>query len=101
MCARIIHLMALLGCLMLGSPTLVLAQADQQRVALILSKLPPHKSTAYKRLKARANKPTVQVLTLSKSEIWSVPAGKVDTLTREAARRGVKVVRFGERTTSA
>jgi Metallo-peptidase family M12 len=101
MCARIIHLMALLGCLMLGSPTLVLAQADQQRVALILSKLPPHKSAAYKRLKARANKPTVQVLALSKSEIWSVPVGKVNTLTRAAARRGVKVVRFSERTTNA
>ena len=48
MCARIIRLTALLGCLMLGSPTLALAQADQQRVALIMSKLPPQKSAAYK-----------------------------------------------------
>src|SRR6476661_7765603 len=101
MCTRIIRLMALLGCLMLGSPTLVLAQSDQQRVSLILSKLPPQKSAAYKRLKARADKPTVQVLALSKSEIWSVPVGKVDTLARAAARRGVKVVRFSERTANA
>ena len=101
MCARIIRLTALLGCLMLGSPTLALAQADQQRVALIMSKLPPQKSAAYKQLKARADKPTVQVLALSKSEIWSVPAGKVDTLTRAAARRGVKVMPFIGRTVSA
>ena len=101
MCARIIRLTALLGCLMLGSPTLALAQADQQRVALIMSKLPPQKSAAYKRLKARADRPTVQVLALSKSEIWSVPAAKVDTLTRAAARRGVKVMPFIGRTVSA
>ena len=76
MCARIIRLMALLGCLMLGSPTLALAQADQERVALVMSKLPPQQSAAYKALKARLTTRRFKCCALTKSEIWSVPRGE-------------------------
>ena len=99
MCTRIIRLTALLGCLMLGSPTL--AQTDQQRVPLIMSKLPSQRSATYKGLKALADNPAVQALALTKSEIWSVPAEKVDAVMQAAARHGVDVRPLGERTADA
>jgi Metallo-peptidase family M12 len=97
--ARIIRLTALLGCLVLGSPTL--AQTNQPPVPLIMSKLPPRQSATYKDLKTLADKPTVQALALTKSEIWSVPREKVDAVLQAAARHGVQARPLGERTTAA
>jgi hypothetical protein len=102
MCARIIRLTALLGCLMclmLGTPTL--AQTDRQRVTLIMSKLPPQKSAAYRHLKALADNPTVQALALTKSEFWSIPSEKLDAVRQAAARHGVDVRPLGERTAAS
>jgi hypothetical protein len=66
-----------------------------------MSKLPSHHSATYKALKALADNPTVQTLSLTKSEIWSVPAEKVDTVVQAAAQRGVGARPIGQRTAAS
>src|SRR5262249_107283 len=60
--------------------------------------LPSQESTAYKVLKALADNPAVQALSLTKSEIWSVPAEKVDALVQAATQHGVGVRPLSART---
>ena len=97
MCVRTIRLVALLGSLiwLLGAPAQ--AQTNQQRVPLLMSKLPPQQSVAYKALKVVAGNPTVQALTLTKSEIWSVPAENVAAVVQAATRHGVDARPLSER----
>jgi hypothetical protein len=56
----------------------VLAQAQPERVQLILSKLPPRDSAAYKSLTKYADTAAGQILPLTKSEMWSVSRDNVD-----------------------
>ena len=63
-----------------------------------MSTLPPQQSATYKALKALADNPTVQALPLTKSEIWSVPADKVDAVMKAASQHGVGVRQLSERT---
>jgi hypothetical protein len=98
MCLRTIRLVALLVTLIwLGSDP-ALAQTDQRRVPLVMSKLPSQQSTAYKVLKGLADNPAIQALSLTKSEIWSVPAEKVDAVMQAATQHGVDVRLLSART---
>ena len=101
MFARIVRLAALLGSIIWLGSLPAQAQTDQQRVLLVMSKLPSQQSGTYKALKRAADNPTVQALALTKSEIWSVPAEKVEAVAREAARHGVGVRSLSERTAAA
>jgi hypothetical protein len=56
-----------------------------------MSKLPPQVSTTYRAIKKRAGTPPVQVLTLTTTEVWSVPRDRVAVVKRSAARLGVEV----------
>ena len=93
----IIGLSVVLGCLvwLAGGPAQ--AQSDQERAQLIVSSLPSRQSSAYKSLKALAGNPSVQLLALTKSEVWSVPKEKVDAVTKAAAQHGIGVRLLGER----
>jgi hypothetical protein len=101
MCVRTIWLAVLLGSLawLAGAPAQ--AQTDQQRVPLLMSKLPAQESVAYKALKVVAHNPTIQVLGLTKSEIWSVPAGNVSAVVQAARGHGVDARPLSERTVAA
>ena len=92
---RIVCLTSLLGCMVLPTSGPVLAQEGQERVPLIMSKLPPQSSPTYKAIKKRAGKATGQVLPLTKCEMWSVPKENVDAVTKAAATHGVGVKRLG------
>src|SRR5215831_7952460 len=85
----------LLGCLIWLSISPAHAQADQERIQLIL-KLPPQKSAVYKAIKRLAGKVTGQALPLTKCEMWSVPKENVDAVKRAAARHGVTVKQLAE-----
>lgn len=72
----------------------VLAQAatETERVPIILSKLPPQSSPNYKTMRKRAGEnTTVEVLSLTSTEVWSVPPARIDALKAAAARLGVGV----------
>jgi Metallo-peptidase family M12 len=98
MCKRTISLVTLLGSLIWLAGIPAQAQTDQQRVLLLMSKMPPQQSVAYKALKVVADNPTVQALALTKSEIWSVAAENVDAVMQAATRHGVDARLLGERT---
>ena len=54
---------------------------------MILSKLPPHGSAAYRALRKQAgDEATVEILSMTKSEVWSVAPDRIDTLKATAAR---------------
>src|SRR5215472_7581344 len=86
----------LLGCLIWLSISPAHAQADRERIQLIMSKLPPHTSAVYKAIKRLAGKVTGQALPLTKCEMWSVPKENVDAVKRAAARHGVTVKQLAE-----
>jgi hypothetical protein len=73
-----------------------LAQSQPERVPLIMSKLPPQNSPLYKAIKKHAGKATGQVLTLTKTEMWSVPKGNVDAVKKAASQHGVGVDQLGD-----
>jgi hypothetical protein len=66
----------------------VLAQADQPRVQLILAKLPQDDSSAYKAIRRRAGDAVVEVLPLTKAQVWSIDRRKVAAARRAAVRYG-------------
>jgi hypothetical protein len=94
--ARFVCPTLLLACMVLPSAGPVLAQAQPERVPLIMSKLPPQDSATYKAIKKRAGKATGQVLTLTKTEMWSVPKGNVQAVKNAAAQHGVGVDQLGD-----
>ena len=64
-----------------------LAQTASERATMILSKLPPHGSAAYRALRKQAgDEATVEILSMTKSEVWSVAPDRIDTLKATAAR---------------
>ena len=69
-----------LGSLIWLGTDFVLSQTEQERVAMIMSKLPPQRTTTYKAIRARAGQATIQVLTLTKTEMWSVPRDNVEAV---------------------
>src|SRR5262249_57707995 len=85
----------LLGCLIWLSISRAHAQADQERIQLIL-KLPPPKSAVYKAIKRLAGKVTGQSLPLTKCEMWSVPKENVEAVKQAAVRYGVIVKQLSE-----
>jgi hypothetical protein len=72
-----------------------LAQAEPERVPLIMTKLPPPNSALYKRIIKHAGKAKGQVLTLTKTEMWAVPKENVDAVKKAAAEHGVGVNQLG------
>src|SRR5262249_26964933 len=101
MCARTLSLVALSASLIWLGSNPAQTQTNQQRVQLVMSKLPSKQSATYKVLEALADNPAVQVLSLTKSEIWSVPAEKVDAVIEAATRRGVGVSPLNPRTAAS
>jgi len=91
LCARIIRPTLLLGWLIWFSAGPALVQAAPRRVSLIMENLPPPNSATYMAIKKRAGKATGQVLTLTKTEMWSVPAENVEDVKEVAAQHGVGV----------
>jgi len=63
-------------------------------VQLIISKLPTTDARTYRALRIFAGKSPVQVLTLTKMEVWSVPRNRVAAVKRAASRFGVSVDEF-------
>lgn len=93
--AGMIGAVPLLGCLAWWAAGPALAQAAPKHVGLIMEKLPPPGSATYKAIKKRAGKATGQVLTLTKTEMWSVPIENVGEVKKAAARHGVAVSQLG------
>ena len=72
------------------------AKKSDERAELILSNLPPKGSKAYKDLLRLAGKEAKgQVLTLSQSEMWSMPESRIDSVIRSGATLGVKTTKLG------
>ena len=68
-----------------------LSRAPDERVEVIMSKLPPKGGPAYRAFRILAGKPPVQVLTLTNMEVWSLAHNRVAAVKRAAARFGVGV----------
>lgn len=71
------------------------AQTEPDRVELIMSKLPPQNSANYKIIKKLAGKATSQFLTLTNTEMWSIPKGNVNAVKKAAAQHGASVKQLG------
>jgi hypothetical protein len=71
-----------------------LSRGQAERAELIISKLPKADSPAYRALWIFGGKSPVQVLTLTKMEVWSVPRNRVAAVKRVASRFGVGVDEF-------
>jgi hypothetical protein len=69
----------------------VMSQSNEERIPLIMTKLPPSGSSAYEAIKKRAGEVIVQSLSLTKAEMWSVPKANAEAVTRTAASHGVDV----------
>ena len=94
-CRHVICAGPLLSCCVWLATGPVLAQTEKERTQLILSKLPPHSSAIYKAIRGFAGNATLQVLTLTKTEMWSVPNENVGAVKKVAARHGVSVNQLG------
>jgi hypothetical protein len=69
---------------------------EARRSELILTNLPPKGSRAYNDLLALAGKDVYgQVLGFTKSEVWSLPSSRVESVTRQGERVGVYIARPG------
>jgi len=82
---------SLLGICIWLATTPVLAQAEPERIQLIISGLPPRNSATYKAIAKLAGVADRQPLPLTKTEIWSVPSGNLKALRKETAQYGVGV----------
>ena len=89
--ARTICATPLIGCLVWFSAGPAMAQTEQERVPLIMLKSPSTASfgrhrlrSLYAAMKKRAGKATRQVLTLTKTEVWSVPKQNVGAVKKAA-----------------
>jgi peptidyl-Asp metalloendopeptidase len=92
---RVVSAAALAGYLLSHAAAPALAQDDQERVPLIMSKLPRQGSALYNAIKRHAGKAKGQVLTLTKTEMWAVPKRNVAAVKRAAAAHGVGVDQLG------
>src|SRR5262245_15212213 len=92
---RVVGATALAGYLALQFTPPALAQDEQERVPLIMSKLPPQGSALYKAIKRHAGKAKGQILKLTKTEMWAVPKRNVAAVKRAAAQHGVGVDQLG------
>ena len=92
---RVAGATALAGYLVLQFVPPALAQDEQERVPLIMSKLPPQGSALYNAIKRHAGKAKGQILKLTKTEMWAVPKRNVEAVKRAAARHGVGVDQLG------
>ena len=90
-CIRAMHLALALGCFLWLATFPALSQTQDERVQIIMSKLPPPTSATYRAMRKRAGRADVQVLTLTKTEMWSVPTDRVAAVKGAAARLGVGV----------
>ena len=90
-CNHAVNSALALGCFLWLATGPALSQTEQERVPMIMSKLPPQSSTTYKAIWKHAGKATSQVLTLTKTEMWSVPQGNVEAVRKAAGRYGVGV----------
>ena len=90
-CNRAIHPVLALGCFLWLATVPALSQTQDGHVQMIMSKLPPQASTTYRAIRKRAGSVAVQVLTLTRTEMWSVPQDRVAAVKRSAARLGVGV----------
>src|SRR6185295_10107402 len=72
------------------------ALAQQARSELVLTNLPARNSKAYKELISLAGKTANgQILTLSQSEVWSMPSPLIEDVVRKGETMGVKMTRLG------
>jgi hypothetical protein len=92
----------LFGCLAWLAASLALAQSDAEAIHLVLSKpgsTAPLRNAlgrdAYRAIRGQARQATVEVLPLTRAELWIVPKARVDAVSAAAARRGVTVERQG------
>ena len=89
-CNRAMHPVLALGCFLGLATVPALSQTQDGHVQMIMSKLPPQASTTYRAIKKRAGSVAVQVLTLTKTEMWSVPRdNKVEAVKKAAIQYGV------------
>ena len=94
-CRPVICAAPLLSCAVWLATGPVLAQTDNERTQLIMSKLPPQSSANYKAIRRFAGKATGLVLTLTETEMWSVPKDNLEAVKKAAARHGVGVNQIG------
>ncbi|HJZ29538.1 MAG TPA: M12 family metallo-peptidase [Hyphomicrobiaceae bacterium] len=92
---RIAAAAAVAAALVFGAGPPAKAQGGEERVPLIMSKLPPAGSQLYNAIKRHAGRAKGQVLTLTKTEMWAVPKRNVEAVKRAAARHGVGVDQLG------
>ena len=92
---RVAGAAALAGSLLAHAVPPALAQDDQERVPLIMSKLPPQGSALYNAIKRHAGKAKGQILSLTKTEMWAVPKRNVEAVKKAAAQHGVGVDQLG------
>ena len=82
-----------LAAIAFAAPT---ASAQQGRSELVLTNLPARNSKAYKDLIGLAGKTANgQILTLSQSEVWSMPTPLIEDVIRKGETMGVKMTRLG------
>jgi hypothetical protein len=87
--------MSLLGSGVCDWPAHAQDAQSEGRAQLILSNLPPKKSQAYKDLLALAGKDVNgQVLGFTKSEMWSMPSSRIESVVRKGETLGVTMVRL-------
>jgi Metallo-peptidase family M12 len=72
------------------------AASDKDRVELILSNLPPKDSPEYKALKDLAGNPDVQILDVTKCQMWRVLSSHLEAVLKAAAEKGVPVIRLDQ-----
>ncbi len=95
-CSKFITLFAVAMLALAGAALRNSAFADDAkvRIGLVMSKLPPANSEDYKALRKLAGKATGQALTMTQSEVWNVPADRVEELLAAAAAKGVIVTKL-------
>jgi len=92
--SRAVYSLLAVGCLLWLTNGPALSQTPDEQVELIMSKLPPKAGPTYRAFRIFAGKSPVQVLTLTKTEVWSLPHNRVAAVKRAAARFGVGVNEF-------
>src|SRR5262249_26816136 len=66
------------------------------RSELVLSNLPAHGSKAYRDLLGLAGKTANgQVLGFTRSEVWSMPSARIESVIRQGAALGVQTTKLG------
>ena len=68
--------------------------AREDRAHLVMSKLPPSNSADYEAIRVSAGDVIVQPLTLTKTEMWSVPSENAEAVAKAAPRYGAEVSRL-------